>query len=522
MARYVLMVAILVVALAGSFTRGWAADWPAQVDRLVTMEAGAERDALVNEITATGADWREVAEYIQNIEFPAIEGGEVYLRENLCLDGVTRPWVLYVPSSYDPARPTPLMVALHGGVSRPELREEPLEHSRESDYTAFAEEHGLLVAYPFGQEGATWWDEVGMANIHAIIRAAKTELNVDDDRVYMLGFSDGGSGGFGHAMVAPTDYAAFFALNGHMGVFSLDGDVPTYAPNLANTPVYAVTSLSDALYPSHRMRPTIEMAVEAGGDLTYYEHEGEHELSYGDVEFPKIAAFMDRHPREPLPARLTWETALPEYGLCRWFSIDQVAICDAADWHRDYNTVMVDEMIVIGFIHDDTFEGEGMLVGSVVDGTAADDVGLIEGDIIVRAGDFAIITGDELWEYKQTLSRGDYVELEVLRDGSPHVLTGHLPEISGYLLFKRELPSARANVQLAANRIEIQGSRLGAFSVRVHPQMIDLAHNLVIDVDGECVYDAVVEPDLKYMLENFLANRDRKLLYVAEVKVSIY
>ncbi|MBN2081340.1 PDZ domain-containing protein [bacterium] len=519
MARYVLMVAILVVALAGTIAPGWAADWQAQVDELLAMGAGSERDALVDEIATSGANWQDVAAYIQEIEFPAIAGGEAYLRENLCLDDVTRPWVLYVPTGYDPAEPTPLLVALHGGVSRPEIRAEPLEEVRDSGYTAFAGEHGMLMAFPFGQEGASWWDEVGMTNIRDIIRAVKTECNVNDDRVYMLGFSDGGSAGFGHAMLVPSDYAAFFALNGHMGVYSLDGDLPTYAPNMANTPVYAITTFDDELYPSNRMRPTIELALAAGADITYYEHEGQHDLTYGDVEFPKIAAFMDRHPREPLPARLTWETARPEYGLCRWFSIDQMAIREAADWHRDYNTVLVDETITVGFVPADGYAGEGILVGSVVDDSAADDIGLLAGDIIVRAGDCEIIDGDDLWKYKQTLQRGDYIELEVQRDDTLVPLSGHLPDISGYLLFKRELPSARANLQFSANRIEIQGSRLSAFSVRVHPQMIDLTHNLVINVDGECVYDAVVEPDLAYMLGNFLASRDRKLLYVAEVQV---
>jgi hypothetical protein len=51
--------------------------------------------------------------------------------------------------------------------------------------------------------------------------------------------------------------------------------------------------------------------------------------------------------------------------------------------------------------------------------------------------------------------------------------------------------------------------------------MIALDQNLVIDVDGGVVHDESVQPDLEFMLENFLDNRDRKLLYVAEVTVDL-
>jgi len=57
--------------------------------------------------------------------------------------------------------------------------------------------------------------------------------------------------------------------------------------------------------------------------------------------------------------------------------------------------------------------------------------------------------------------------------------------------------------------------------VMVHPDMFRLDEAVVIAVGGEVVYDAPVEPDLEYLLTNFLANRDRTLLYVAEVAIAL-
>ena len=178
-------------------------------------------------------------------------------------------------------------------------------------------------------------------------------------------------------------------------------------------------------------------------------------------------------------------------------------------------------MIVIGFQPDDTFEGPGMLVGSVVEGYAADSLGLLAGDVIVKAGEMEIVDGDDLWEFKSGLSRGDPVSLVVIRDGQEVTLDGHMPPPTSYFVFKRDRPSAKAKVSFSANRVDVQGSRLGAFSVYVHPDMFRLEEQIVITVNGEEVFRELVQPDLSLMLEQFLANRDRQLLYVAKITVEL-
>ncbi len=516
--RVAIALTAVLVLLSSS---AWAADWQSQLVDLIHAEPGTARDALLAEIVDAAPDWQAVADHLRALEFPPAPAGRFVQHEALCLDGAVRPWLVYVPSGYDPAVPTPLLIKLHGGVGTPNLPDDPRAEEQDSPYLPFADRYGYLVLFPYGQDGATWWDEVGMANVAQQLRDAKRSYNVDDDRVYMGGFSDGASASFCHAMVAPTDYAAFVALNGHLGVGSLDGDLPLYATNLANTPLYATTTFDDELYPSRRMRPAIEMARAAGGDVYYRELLGTHDFDFADTELPRIARFLARHPRDPLPHRIDWETALPEFGRCRWLSIDKVAFTDPAPWHEDHNAALLDEMIVIGFQPDDTFEGPGMLVGSVVEGYAADSLGLLAGDVIVQAGELEIVDGDDLWEYKSGLSRGDAVSLVVIRDGQEVTLDGQMPPPESYFVFKREQPSARARVSFSANHVDVQGSRLGAFSVYVHPDMFRLEEEIVITVDGEEVFRGMVEPDLGFMLEQYLQDRDRKLLYVAKVSVEL-
>ena len=101
------------------------------------------------------------------------------------------------------------------------------------------------------------------------------------------------------------------------------------------------------------------------------------------------------------------------------------------------------------------------------------------------------------------------------------MLHGRFPELSNYLVFTRDAPSAKAVVSFCANAVDVRASRLGAFRVFVHPDMVLLDQNLVIRVNGDTVYEDAVSPDIEFMLRNFLEERDRKLLYVAEVAVDL-
>ncbi len=517
--RFGIFVLVIALALpaAGAAAEGWRAD----LDAALAMEPGPGRDEIVARVARAAPGWKDIALHIEAMEFGEPPGRQAILDSTVCIDGVTRPWVLYVSTHYDPATPAPLMVRLHGGVGVADIRDDPAGLASEDDFTVEIEKRGWLGLFPMGQYGATWWDDVGMANIRNLVREVKRAYNVDDDRVYMGGFSDGGSGSFAHAMLAPTDYAAFIAMNGHMGVASRDNDVPLYAPNMMNTPVYATTTHDDDLYPTRKMAPTISMAQRAGADILYKTFPGEHDFKDIASDLGFMMEFLTRHPRDPFPARIVWETADRKYGLCRWFAIDGTTTEEPRRWHIDYNVSLTDDRITFGFIPDWQYEGEGVYVSRVIDGTAAEAMGLLADDIIVLGEEMPIRDMDGLDAYKQKLRRGGPLGVTVRRGDEQVVLRGELPEPENYLLFKREWPSARADVTLAGNRIDIRASRLAACRVLVHPDMVNLGENLVIAVNGEVVHDALVKPDPAFMIENFCKNRDRKLLYVAEIKVDV-
>ena len=84
----------------------------------------------------------------------------------LLSSGEEREYLLYVPSSYDGATPTPLVISMHGGASW------PAHQKNLSRWNRLADEHGFIVVYPSGTSEIAVID---VPKIWGIDRAAGTK-----------------------------------------------------------------------------------------------------------------------------------------------------------------------------------------------------------------------------------------------------------------------------------------------------------------------------------------------------------
>ena len=113
--------------------------------------------------------------------------------------GLKREYLLYVPPSYDPARPTPLVISLHGGAMWPAAQMET------SQWNRVADAHGFLVAYPSGLSGRgprAWraGGSLGSARdvqfMSELIDTLRASYNIDSTMVCANGLSNGGGMAF--------------------------------------------------------------------------------------------------------------------------------------------------------------------------------------------------------------------------------------------------------------------------------------------------------------------------------------
>ncbi|MBM4277175.1 MAG: phospholipase [Deltaproteobacteria bacterium] len=122
------------------------------------------------------------------------------LPRSIHVGGLERTYQLYPPSSYDSSRSLPLVILLHGGGGTGE----GMEKLTMGGFNRLADREGFIVVYPDGIE--KHWndgrglqayrahreniDDVGL--ISALIEHFIRTLNVDPNRIYAAGISNGG------------------------------------------------------------------------------------------------------------------------------------------------------------------------------------------------------------------------------------------------------------------------------------------------------------------------------------------
>ena len=253
------------VLLVFSFITNVAfASWQEDLTSLLKTDNDKTKKDLIAKIVLAKPELNEIIELIKSQEFNKSDNGVFVEKEIMCVDGKKRPYIIYIPKSYDPSIKTPVIVNLHGAVTWPmKDKKKRLRHAKSQEVTELAIKNNWFIVFPFGEASATWWDNVGQSNVLNIIRETKRNFNIDDEKLWMTGFSDGASGSFHFAMTEPTDFAAFFPLCGDMGVGAQDGGNHLYPNNMSNVPLYVINTDEDYIYPSSRMIKTIDMAKEA-------------------------------------------------------------------------------------------------------------------------------------------------------------------------------------------------------------------------------------------------------------------
>ncbi len=249
-------------------------------------------------------------------------------------------YTVVVPEDYDPARRYPVSFALHGGVARPQWNADgKWWRSYEEALTA-----DRISVFPASWNAAMWWEGNQVENLEGILGELKRSYNIDENRVTMVGISDGGTGAYFFAFRAPTPWASFLPLIGHAAVLTNRGlrvDGQIYVPNLANRPLFVVNAGQDRLYPSARVRPFIELFRRGGAQVEFVDKpEATHGMAWWPEEKVRAKAFIREHPRDPLPERIVWETERTDrYHRFAWLEITQLGEVDGESDLDDVNSL---------------------------------------------------------------------------------------------------------------------------------------------------------------------------------------
>ena len=148
---------------------------------------------------------------------------------NFMFGGLNRTYAVYLPASFQPDETLPLVVALHG------LTQNGASMMSFSGFNAIADTGNFVVVYPdgisnawnVGFSGGSTADDVGF--LVALVDSLHQQYNIDNNRVYATGFSNGGFMSYKLACEVPATFAAIASVSGTMTEASLANCHPAMA-----------------------------------------------------------------------------------------------------------------------------------------------------------------------------------------------------------------------------------------------------------------------------------------------------
>ncbi len=175
---------------------------------------------------------------------------------------------------------------------------------------------GFLALFPHA--GGPWWEKSSTSAVPALLDEVLQDLNVDTNRVYLTGFSNGGTGTFLYSTLWPHRLAAAASLMG--GGLAFFGAEPPALDNLRALPLLFVHGDKDEVIPVRATLITVKALERLGTDPPAESHilpgRG-HDIVVGGDDGLTLP-FFEARKRDPFPRRLRFATRSLEFARDFW------------------------------------------------------------------------------------------------------------------------------------------------------------------------------------------------------------
>lgn len=194
------------------------------------------------------------------------------------------PYLVYVPSSYSAKSSTKAIVFLHGGIvstadyndQNPEIKGEPIFQ--------YGETHNTIIIYPFGKKDFGWVNQLdAFKNIVTITKDVQNKYNIDKNKIYLGGMSNGGTATFWFASQKNLPYKGYFAISAlpKLNIGEIDFkniSEPLYSINAKDDKVYNYDEVNK-IYLEHQNKNWHFETAETGNHGLIYNENGQEILS---------------------------------------------------------------------------------------------------------------------------------------------------------------------------------------------------------------------------------------------------
>jgi dienelactone hydrolase len=222
---------------------------------------------------------------------------------------------LYVPKGYDAAQPAPLLLMGHGTGdtgARCYLH-----------FQTVADQLGMLVLAPSeaGPNGGwAFTPRERLAHL-AALRWARRKVNVDEDRVFVTGFSRGGHMSWDMVLRYPDRFAAAAPVVGGPRLWPLGNNNMRYLENVAQLPIRDVQGEKDDAIMIESLRRSFERLQKSGNTDAQLILQKEHGHEDTDIAPVDWAAFFGKARRDPLRPKVVCMAANKDQARAFWVEI---------------------------------------------------------------------------------------------------------------------------------------------------------------------------------------------------------
>ncbi len=178
-------------------------------------------------------------------------------------------YAVFIPARYQPGRPTPTVLFLHGAGERGTDGQKPTLVGIGPYLKAKGSSIPYLVIFPQAEEtqgrALTPWlaGEPDAERALKILDEVSKQFTVDKQRVSLAGWSMGGYGAWSLAAAHPERWAGVAILSG--------GGDPKFAAAVKSLPLWVFHGYRDHLVPLKEAHQMVTAVKDAGGDIVYNE-----------------------------------------------------------------------------------------------------------------------------------------------------------------------------------------------------------------------------------------------------------
>jgi pimeloyl-ACP methyl ester carboxylesterase len=233
------------------------------------------------------------------------------------------PYALFVPSTYNPKTPAPLVVDLHGYDIT------PLQQILFDGTTDFAERGGFIVLAPMGYSVTAGWglrfgplaasgsstpgggkysvSELSELDAMTVLARIRQQYTIDPDRIYLMGHSMGGGGTYHLGAKYKDIWAGLAPIAGLGGIADA-----TAAAAYSSIPTLVLHGEKDSILPAGISRRSVLALQAVGAPHIYLEVPGaDHEfwIRRGARNMEKVFLFFSMVSKRTNVGHITLEMA---------------------------------------------------------------------------------------------------------------------------------------------------------------------------------------------------------------------